>query len=160
MSSIVKAGLFLGITVIIWTFIMGFTGWFRDPALALLFPLVATILTIIAIVWGLRGTAATGHRYGGQILAGLLIGLVASVFIFAGSLLFTTVVFPDYFTQIQEMGRQAYDAQGWNEVEIQQALETNAAWQTPFWQAFFGVIGTMVTSLVVSLITAAFVRAK
>ena len=52
MSSILKAGLFLGITVIICTFIMGFTGWFLDPALALLFPLVATILNIVAIVWG------------------------------------------------------------------------------------------------------------
>ena len=160
MSAIVKAGLFLGITVIIWVFIMGFTGWFLDPALALLFPLVATILNIIAIVWGLRATAAEGRRYGGQILAGLLIGLVASVFIFAGSLLFTTVVFPDYLTQLQEMGRQTYVAQGWNEAEIEAAMEVNAALQTPFWQALFGVIGTMVTSLVVSLITAAFVRAK
>ncbi|MCZ6833470.1 MAG: DUF4199 domain-containing protein [Acidobacteria bacterium] len=160
MSSIVKAGLFLGITVIIWVFIMGFTGWSLDPALALLFPLVATILNIIAIVWGLRATAAEGRHYGGQILAGLLIGLVASVFIFAGSLLFTTVVFPDYLTQLQEMGRQTYVAQGWNEAEIQAAMEVNAARQTPFWQALSGVIGTMVTSLVVSLITAAFVRAK
>ncbi len=160
MSSIVKSGLFLGITVIIWTFIMGFTGWFLDPALALLFPLVATILTIIAIVWGLRGTAAEGRHYGGQIMAGLLIGLVASVFIFAGSLLFTTVVFPDYFTQLQEMGRQVYEAKGLNEAEIQTAMEVNAALQTPFWQAFLGVMATMVTSLVASLITAAFVRAN
>ncbi|MCZ6747276.1 MAG: DUF4199 domain-containing protein [Acidobacteria bacterium] len=160
MSSIVKAGLFLGITVIIWVYIMGFTGWSLDPALALLFPLVATILNIIAIVWGLRSTATEGRPYGGQILAGLLIGLVASVFIFAGSLLFTTVAFPEYFTQLQEMGRQVYEAKGWNEAEIQAALEVNAAVQTPFWQAFFGVIGSMVTSLVVSLITAAFVRAK
>ncbi len=160
MSSIVKAGLFLGITVIIWVFIMGFTGWSLDPALALLFTLVATILNIIAIVWGLRATAAEGRQYGGQILAGLLIGLVASVFIFAGSLLFTTVVFPDYLTQLQEMGRQTYVAQGWNEAEIQAAMEVNAALQTPFWQALLGVIATMVTSLVVSLITAAFVRAK
>ncbi|MCZ6649777.1 MAG: hypothetical protein O7D35_03845, partial [Acidobacteria bacterium] len=59
-----------------------------------------------------------------------------------------------------EMGRQTYVAQGWNEAEIQAAMEVNAALQTPFWQALFGVIGTMVTSLVVSLITAAFVRAK
>lgn len=160
MSSIMKAGRFLGITVIIWTFIMGFTGWFLNPALTFLFPLVATILTIVAIVWGLRGTAAEGRRYGGQILAGLLIGLIASLFIFAGSLLFTTVVFPDYLTQLQEMGRQTYVAQGWNEAEIQAVMEVSATLQTPFWQALVGVIGTMVTSLVVSLITAAFVRAK
>jgi len=160
MSSIMKAGLFLGITVIIWVFIMGFTGWLLDPALNMLFPVVATGLNIIAIIWGLRGTAAEGRRYGGQIVAGLLIGLVASVLIFAGSLIFTTVVFPDYLTQLQEMSRQAYAAKGWTEAEIQAAMDMGAAVQTPFWQALFGVIGTMVTSLVVSLITAAFVRAK
>jgi len=160
MSSIMKAGVFLGITVIIWVFIMGFTGWFRDPALNMLFPVVATILNIIAIIWGLRGTAAEGRRFGGQIVAGLLIGVIASVFIFAGSLLFTTVVFPDYFAELQEMARQVYADQGMSEAEIKQAMEIGATVQTPFWQAFFGVIGTMVTSLVVSLITAAFVRAK
>jgi len=160
MSSIVKAGLFLGITVIIWIFIMGFSGWFLNPTLAFLFPLVATILTIIAIIWCLRVTAAEGRRYGGQILAGLLVGLVASIVIFPGSLLFTTVAFPDYFAQLQDMGRQVYEAQGWNEAEIKAALEVNAAVQTPFWQALLGVVATMVTSLVVSLITAGFVRAK
>lgn len=160
MSSIMKAGVFLGITVIIWVFIMGFTGWYLDPALSLLFPLVATVLNIIAIIWGLRGTAAEGRRYGGQIVAGLLIGVIASVFIFFGSLLFTTVVFPDYFTELQALAPQYLAEKGMSEAEIQQAMEVNAVVQTPFWQALFGVVGTMVTSLVVSLITAAFVRAK
>ena len=33
MSGFINAGLVTGIGTVIWTFVMGFTGWYKDPAL-------------------------------------------------------------------------------------------------------------------------------
>jgi len=43
---------------------------------------------------------------------------------------------------------------------IQQALAAAAPFQTSFWSAFFGFLGTAVTGLLVSLVIAAFLRKK
>lgn len=160
MSSTVKAGLLLAGLVLAWTFGTGFAGLHTNLLVTALFPVIATVFTIAAVIWGLRATARSGNGYGAQVLAGLTIGLVASMFIFLGSLLFTMVVFPDYFQEIQAAGAEVYAGMGMSEADVQAAMEANAASQTPLWQALLGVIGTMVTTLVVSLITAIFVRAK
>jgi hypothetical protein len=44
--------------------------------------------------------------------------------------------------------------------EVRAQVEAMAATQTPFLQALFGAIGTIVTGLVASLVIAAFVRRR
>ena len=52
----IRAGLVLGFSVAAWTFVMGFTGWYRHPSLLRLFWLVVP-MQIGILVWGLRSTA-------------------------------------------------------------------------------------------------------
>ena len=139
---------------------MGFTGWYKDPNLALLFVPVAIFINVGLIVWGLMQTAKDGRRYWSQVGAGVLIGVVGAVIIFSGSLLFTTVAFPEYFEEIRAMHGEMLRAAGQTEVEIGAQLELAATAQTPVINAVTGVIGTLMTSFVVALLTAAFVRAK
>ncbi len=160
MSSSTKAGMLLAGLVLAWTYLTGFAGWHTNLTMATLFPLIATAFTVVAVVWGLRQTAREGRRYGGQVLAGVTIGGVASLFIFFGSLLFTAVVFPDYFLELQDAARSTYAGMGMSEVEIETAIANGARFQTPLVNALLGVAGTMVTTLVVSLLTAIGVRAK
>lgn len=154
-----KAGILLGVLVVVWTFVMGLSGWYKDASLQNLF-WVVILIQIGVLIWGLKLTAAEGKAYGEQIGAGMLMSLIGGVIIFLGSILFTTVAFPHYFEEIRTLGEEVLRNQGKSEAETTQQLEMMAATQTPFWQAFFGFLGTLVTGLIASLIIAIFVRKK
>ena len=158
MSIPIRAGILLGVLCTIWTFVMGFTGWYKDPVMLNLFFLVI-LVEIGIVIWALRKTAAAA-TWGGQVVNGLVLSLVASVIIFAGSLLFTTVAFPSYFTDIQAAQTEMLKAAGMSEADIKTQVAATAAMQTPFINAITGVIGTVVTGVLVAAIAGAFLRKK
>lgn len=158
MSIPIRAGVLLGVLCVAWTFVMGFTGWYKDPVMLNLFFLVV-LLEIGIVIWALRKTAATA-TWGGQIVNGLVVSVVASVIIFAGSLLFTTVAFPSYFTDLQAAHAGMLKSSGMAEAEIQSSLAASAAMQTPLMNALSGVIGTVVTGVIVAAIAGAVWRKK
>jgi len=159
MNPVLSAGVLIGLVCGAWTFAMGFTGWYKDPKFAnVLFISVAMIIEIAGLIWGLRKTAAQGRSYGGQILAGTMIAIVAGVIIIATSLLFTTVVFPNYFSDIEQAYRTSLQQQGKTDAEIAAALQASAASATPMAQAMSGFIGTLITGIVASAIIGIFVR--
>jgi len=154
----IRGGVLLGVLCVTWTFVMGFTGWYRDPVMLNLFFLVIP-LEIGIVIWALRRTAPTS-TWGGQIVNGLVLSLVASAIIFAGSLVFTTVAFPTYFADIQAAQTEMLKAAGMSEADIKMQVAAAAAMQTPFINAISGVIGTVVTGVVVAAIAGAFLRKK
>jgi hypothetical protein len=159
MNTILKAGIVLGVLVEIWTYLMGFTGWYKDPALMNLFWVVIAI-QIAVLMWALKRTAAEGRGWGGQVGAGTLISLIAGVFVIVGSLIFTMVVFPNYFTELAAVQEQMLRTAGQTEEQIRQTMEMTAKTSTPMLQALFGFLGTVITGIVVSMIIGAFVKAK
>ena len=159
MNTIVKAGLILGILVEVWTFVIGFAGWYKDPSLISLFYVVMLIQCGV-LIWGLMQTAREGRKYGGQVLAGTMISAVAAVIVFAGSLLFTTVVFPDYFDEVAAMTEQSLADKGMSGEEIQQVMDAQAAFTNPMVNAITGAIMTIIFGCIMSLIIAIFVKAK
>ena len=159
MNTVVKAGIVLGVLVEIWTYLMGFTGWYKHPQLMNLFWVVIAI-QIAVLMWALKRTAAEGRGYGGQIGAGTLVSLIAGVFVVGGSLVFTTIVFPHYFAELAAIQEQMLRSAGQTEADIRTAMELTAKTSTPLMQACFGFLGTMVTGVIVSAIIGAFVKAK
>ena len=137
---------------------MGFTGWYKDPVMLNLFFLVIP-LEIGIVIWALRKTAA-GATWGRQVVNGLVLSLVASVIIFVGSLLFTTVAFPNYFNDIQAAQTEMLTSAGMSADQIKSQVAAAAARQTPFMNAISGVFGTVVTGAVVAAIAGAFLRKK
>jgi Protein of unknown function (DUF4199) len=154
----IRAGVLLGVLCVIWTFVMGFTGWYKDPVMLNLFFLVIP-LEIAIVIWALRQTASSA-TWGRQVVNGLVLSLVASVIIFAGSLLFTTVAFPNYFNDLQATQTEMLKSAGLSEADIKSQVAAAAAMQTPLINAFTGVIGTVVTGVVVAAIVGAFLRKK
>jgi hypothetical protein len=159
MKSVPKAGVTLGVLVVIWMCIMGLTGWYKHPVLFNLFWIVI-LIQIGVMIWGLRLTAREGKSYGGQVGAGVLMSFIGGMIIFLGSLLLTSVVFPSYFADVRQLSEELLRAQGISEEMVKAQLEQQAAFQTPFMSAFMGFVGTLVTGLVVSLIVGAFLRKK
>lgn len=158
MNMILKGGALIGGLCAAWTFVMGATGWYKHPALLNAFWLVM-LIQIGVLVWALRRLAAE-RGYGGLVGAGTLMSLLAGVILFGSSLLFTTVVFPSYFSELRAMHTELLRAAGKSEAEIAAELQAVAAMQTPFMQAFMGFVGTVVTGFVASLIIAVVVRSR
>jgi hypothetical protein len=159
MGITVKSGIVLGVLVGAWTFVMGFTGWYKDPVLLNMFWAVI-VIQIVLLLWALRQTASAGARYGAQVWNGTLLSLVGGVIIFASSLIFTTVFFPQYFDELRQIQSQMLKQAGQSDAEIKAVLDAGAATATPFYQGLFGFIGTVVTGVVVSAVAGAFLRRK
>jgi Protein of unknown function (DUF4199) len=161
MNPIISAGVLIGLLCSAWTFVMGFTGWYKDPALALsLYVPVVILFEIGGLVWGLRRTEGQGHAYTGQILAGTMMAIVAGVVIVASSLLFTTVVFPSHVTEFEQTTRATLQRQGVSDADIAKTMPSSAAGQTPMGQAMRGFLGTLITGIVASAIIGLFVRSR
>ena len=159
MNLIIKVGVVLGLLVSLWTFTMGFTGWYKNPRLVSLFFMVIPI-QIAVLVWGMKRAARGARTYLGIAAGGTLMSVIGGVIIFLGSLLFTMVVFPNYFEELRTMGAEMMRTQGLSETEITARIHNAARFQNSFMQAFFGFLGTVVTGLISSLVIAAFVRKK
>ena len=158
MPPTLRAGLILGLSVAAWTFIMGFTGWYKSPSLLYLFWLVMP-MQIGILLWSLRGTAKV-DGYGRQVWNGVSISLLGSMIIYAGSLFFTTKVFPHYFQDIEALGRQMMAKQGLSAEQIEAAVRAQAPMQTPRASAMAGAIGTVVTGFLTSVIASIWLRKK
>jgi len=128
---ILSTGIVIGVLCAIWTFVMGFTGWYKDPALANAFFLVIPI-EIAGLAWGLKRTASEERTYRAQVVAGTLMAVVAGVIIIASSLAFTMAAFPDY-------------------------LRARPS-STPMGEAMSGFIGTLVTGILASAVIAIWAR--
>lgn len=159
MQPTVKAGIVLGIAAEVWTFIVLALGWHQNPATLVLFYLVILIQAGV-LFWGLRMTAAQGRTYGGQVVAGLIMSGIGAIIIFIGSFILTSYVFPDYFVELEQGMRTMLEAQGIPEADVQMQIDAMASSNTPFMNALSGVIGTVVTGLILSLIIGAFVKGK
>ena len=158
MNPIFSAGVLIGLLCGAWTFVMGFTGWYKDPALTLLFLPAVIIIEVAGLYWGLRQTAAQGRVYAGQVVAGAMMSTIAGVIVICSSLLFTMVAFPDYFQELEAMQRQLLAKAGSSPAEIDAAVQSSAT--TPMGQALAGFVGTLVTGIIVSAVIAIWVRAR
>ena len=157
MKSAIQAGVILGLLVLVWTLIHGFTGWYKDPGMSWTFWMVIPF-QIILLVWMLKNTKKLGFGYGQQVKAGLLMSLVAGAIIFVGSWLITTAVFPTYYADVRAMTEQAMTAKGWTPEQIAAAMEKEKGMLTPMGSSMAGFIGTTVTGLIAALIAAAMIR--
>lgn len=156
---VLKTGLWIGAACVGWMLVMGLTGWYAHPTLQYLFLAVVIPAEIVLLVLGLRRTAAL-NGYGRQLLAGTLMSVVAAVIIAAGSLVFTTVLFPDYFQRLRSAHEQVLRGEGRSQAEIEQAIAAAETAETPASNALGGVIGTIATGVVTSLVAAAFLKRK
>ncbi len=159
MKTVLQYGIALGVIVFLWTAIVVGAGWHKDPVLLLLFYLVIPF-EITLLLLALRSTAAAGASYGKQVLNGLGISVVGGVLIALGSVFLTTIVFPNYFQEIQDAGRAMMEKAGLSAENIESQLRVNASMYQPWPNALNGFIGTVATGLVVTVIAGAFLRKR
>jgi hypothetical protein len=94
------------------------------------------------------------------VLAGTLMSVVAAVFLFIFSYIYTTVIFPSYFEDLRMAQMEILRQTGMPEEQVFQQVELTSMMQTPFIQALSGFMGTIVTGVIFSVIIGFFVRKK
>lgn len=160
MHPTIRYGLILGLGVSTWTFVFNLLGWHTQPSLYFLrFILVVIVYQVGLLVWALRKTSPDGG-YGRQVWTGVSISLLASIIIFAVSLLLATVVFPNHTQEAVAASRRMMAQQGLSIEQIEAAVKAQAPLQTPRASAMAGVIGTMVTGFLTSVIASIWLRKK
>lgn len=158
MNSAIRWGVILGVAVAVLNLVFGFLGWHRSLAMAFAFLIVAILLNVAVVVLCLRESASS-EAWLGQLKNGLVLGIVASVLVFAGSWVTTSLVFPDYFAEMAEGYRQAYVDMGLSADEVEELVAGTAA-TTSVSSAFSGMLGTFVTSVLVAGIAGFWLRKK
>jgi len=158
MKGPVRWGVILGVAVAALSLLFGFVEWHRTYEMSFVFLAIAILINVATVVLCLRQRASS-EGWLGQVRNGLVVGLVGSVIIFAASWLVTTAVFPDYFTEMADGYRETYVNMGLTEDEVADLVAATAA-TSPLRSAFDGVVGTMVTSLIVAAIAGVWLRNK
>jgi hypothetical protein len=158
MKGPIRWGVILGAAVAVLNLAFGLFGWHRTYEMAFVFLAVAILVNVTTVVLCLRERASS-EGWLGQVRNGLVVGLVGSVIIFVASYLVTTAVFPDYFAQMAEGYRDAYVNMGLSEAEVAGQVAATAA-TSPVRSAVDGVVGTLVTSLLVAAIAGGWLRRK
>ncbi len=158
MKPTMKAGIVLGVLVGIWTLLMGYSGWYKDPVLLNVF-YVVILIELGVLIWGLRMTAPE-NTYWKQVGAGTLISVIGAVIIFCVSLIFTNLLFPNYFEELRTIREEMLRQAGQSEDQIAAALEASRSMENPVVNALMGVVGTVGTGFVASLVIALFLRKK
>lgn len=159
-KKILNPGIVLGVAVMLFSVVTLVLGWYKNPSFG--GPSIAILIAIEAgvLVWGLRGTAQDGRGYGGQVVAGVSIAVIGAVIIFAGSLILTPMLAPDYPEFAEAQMIEQLVAQGNSDEEIETIVGATTWMRTPWFGAILSAIMTVLTGLVISLITAAFIRKK
>jgi hypothetical protein len=75
-------------------------------------------------------------------------------------MVFTSLVFPQYFEELRTLQAEMLKARGQTDDQIAAVQALAAPFQTPLINALTGVVGTVVTGFVASLVIAAFCRKK
>lgn len=152
------AGASSGLLIVAWVFVMGLTGWYRDPATYHLFWITVGIeaVVILAALWWTRRRPTYSRR----VAIGLIASAVAAPIVFVGWTVFTTLAFPSYFDDLRAVRERTLRARGLEDEAVEATLDGMAASQTPTGQAFAGFMGTLGTGFVVSLAGAAVLRGR
>ncbi len=122
-----------------------------------LFVVVATVIEVGVLIWGLRQTAREGKRYLGQVGAGTLMALIGGIIIIVTSLLYNSVFFPEVLSEIAHAAAEEMRAAGTSEAEIEHQM---ARQTSLIMNAITGFAGCMVIGNGGSFIIAAFIRTK
>ena len=154
-------GVVLAVVVALFSIVVAAAGMHKNPALGWVFPVIATASTIGVVIWTLRKTRDEGKRYGGQLLVGIVLAFVAAVLLFVNSYLLTTMIFPNYLDEVRVVQEEQIATQpNLNQQQIDMQRKALDVVMTPKAQAGLGAIMTVISTGLVTLIAAIFVRKK
>ena len=158
MNAVVKGSVGLAVAVGLVSILYVALGLHTNPMMGLVSIALFIVFNVGAVYWVLNQSAAE-NAYGAQLLNGLILGAIAGVLIFVFSWLNLAVIFPDAMEEMRVGYIEWMEAAGLPQDQLdKQIAKLDEA--TPVSQSLPGLIGTLVTSVIVAAIVAIFKRKK
>lgn len=151
-------GLYLSLALVLFSVILYATGLILNQKLGY----VSLILTVAGIIFA--QITYRNKEMNGSISYGQAVGFGVAIMLFAGivTALYTMILYsfvdPGLIDQMKTMQEQAMAQKGLSEEQIEQAMTITAKMMTPGWMSIMGLVGSIFSGLIVSLITSIFVK--
>ena len=97
-------------------------------------------------------------QFSDVIKQAVVICVIGGIITAAYTVLYVTVIYPDFMTYIQEKQMTKMLEMGMPEEQIEMALNQSAKFQTPFWMFTWTLLGSMLIGALISLIMAAVLK--
>jgi len=169
MKSYLTYGAFCAIGNAAVTLILHLTGFHSDPAKFqtgnTIFTLTGLVIGISLLVIGIRAKRATvpdtqEFNYGQALGAGVMISLFAALFGTAFQFVYHSYINPGFAEVVIQAQTAKLQAAGLSSDKIDKAAQFMRLVSKPSVQAITGFIGSMVASVIISLIAAGFLKRK
>ncbi len=162
MSIPVKYGLiYAGISVAIPLLLFGL-GMEKDPTVQKVSNFTNIAIPAVIIFFGIReqrDMAGNGYiSFGKGFSSGMIIALIGGLIASAFTYLYFTVLNPGMVTYIKMKQEEEMIKRGMSESQVEAMAGTMEFWTSPVMMCAFVLIGTLLISLVISLISAAILK--
>jgi hypothetical protein len=153
-------GAILGLISILFVVITYLTGdIYKGNIWLSLLSIAVSIAALIYFALSYRKTACGGYiTYGNAFIYCWLTYIFAGVISVAFMVLLQTVIEPNYMEKVADVQREILLKKGLSDSQIEQSMAITAKFQSPIFVAIAGFIGNALVGLVISLITAIFVK--
>lgn len=153
-------GAILGLISILFVVITYMTGDIYTGSTWLnLLGIAVSIAALIYLALNYRKTVCGGYiTYGNAFIYCWLTYIFAGVISVAFMVLLQTVIEPDYMEKMADVQREMMLKQGLSDSQVEQSMAIAAKFRTPLFVAIAGLVGNALVGLVISLITAIFVK--
>lgn len=151
-------GLYLSLVLVLFSVILYATGLILNQKLGY----VSLVLTVAGIIFA--QITYRNKELNGSISYGQAVGFGVAIMLFAGivTALYTMILYsfidPGLIDQMKTMQEQAMAQKGLNEDQIEQAMAIASKMMSPGWMSIMGLVGSVISGLIVSLITSIFVK--
>ncbi|MBK7963863.1 MAG: DUF4199 domain-containing protein [Bacteroidetes bacterium] len=146
---------------IVWGLFMFVTDLTRSD-MSWVFNILSMIIPIVCIVLATKEYKATiGNgwmKFSDVFKQALIIFVIGGIITAAYTVLYVTVIDPEFMTYIQEKQMTKMLEMGMPEEQIEIALNQSAKFQTPFWMFTWTLLGSMLIGTLISLIMAAVLK--
>lgn len=146
---------------IVWSLLMFVTDLTRSD-MSWVFNLLSMAIPVICIVLAAKEYKATiGNgwmKFSDVFKQGLLICVIGGIIISAYTLLYVSVIDPEFMIFVQEKQMNKMLEMGMPEEQIEQSINQSAKFQTPFWMFTWTLLGLIFVGTLISLIMAAVLK--
>lgn len=151
-------GLYLALVLTLFSVILYVTGLILNPTVGY----ISVVLTIAGIVFAqityrnkeLNGTITYGQALGFGVAIMLFAGIVTALY----TLVLYTFIDPGLIDQTKAIQEEAMLKKGLTEDQIEAAMSMTSKMMTPGWLSIMGLVGSVFSGTIVSLLTSIFVK--
>ncbi len=160
---IINYGVLLGIVSILFSALIYATGMYKDPHWSV--GVLGLVIMLAALVYGIKAYKSANNGFlnlSDALKVGIGIALISGILSGIWNLTLTTVIEPDYSTEVMEIQKEKLlkESPDMTEEQVEQVFAITEKLQSPAISFAIGIIGSLFMGFIISLITGLVMQKK